>query len=60
MPKTATFLLVNLIVYGNQGKTVSRPGCQVIACIEIINKTLILKDSCKFGINYEWDDDKTR
>lgn len=28
--------------------------------LEIINKTLILKDSCKFGINYEWDDDKTR
>lgn len=33
VPKTVTFLLVNPTVYGNQGKTVSRPGCQVIACV---------------------------
>lgn len=33
VPKTVTFLLVNLSVYSNRGKAVSGPGCRrVIAC----------------------------
>lgn len=59
-PRKMTFLLINISVYGNQGRAVSWPqDAKWSLVFRIINKTLILKDSCKFGINYEWDDDKS-
>ena len=60
LPKRTTGLLINGSVYGNQGRALSEfQDAKWSLVFRIINKTLILKDSCKFGINYEWDDDKT-
>lgn len=60
MPKKVTFLLINISVYSNQGRALSESQYAKWSLVfKIINKTLILKDSSTFGINYEWDDDKT-
>lgn len=58
--KQVAFLLISISVYGNQGSVVSdSQDAKWSLVLRIINKTLILKDSCKFGINYEWEDEKT-
>ena len=60
LSKRTMGLLINGSVYGNQGRALSElRDAKWSLVFRIINKTLILKDSCKFGINYEWDDDKT-
>lgn len=59
--KKGVFHLVSISAYSNQRDRVNESWNAILHLASgIINKTLILKDSCKFTINYGWKKDNEK